>query len=92
VVGQTVQQCGGQLGIAEYLGPLRETQIGGDDHTGFFIQFADQVEQQCAADLAERQIPQFIQDDQIDMAEAIGQPALSAVEFFLLQRIDQFHG
>jgi len=50
------------------------------------------MKQQSAAHLAEWQVTQFIQNDEISMYEAVGQSALLAVAFFLFKRIDEFNG
>ena len=54
MMGEPIEQRGGELGIAEDIGPFREAQIGRDDEAGALVELADQVEQQCAARLAER--------------------------------------
>ena len=92
VVGESIQQCCCQLGIAEYVGPFREAQVGGDDQAGLFVQFAQQVKQQGTANLAERQVPELIEDEQIDVHQPVGQASLLAVELFLLKRINKFNG
>lgn len=46
---EPIEERGGHLGIAEYGGPFAETQVGGDDDAGAFIEFAQQVEEQRAA-------------------------------------------
>ncbi len=56
VMGEPVQQSGGHLGIDEHAAPLAETQVGRDHHAGALIEFREQMEQQRAAGLAERQI------------------------------------
>ncbi len=91
-MGQPIQQCRSQLGITEHAGPFRKAQVSGDDHAGFFIQFADQMKQQCPTHLAERQIPQFIQNNEISMGKAVGQSPLLGVELFLFKRVDEFNG
>ena len=48
------------------------------------------MEQQGAAGVAERQIAQFIENDQVGMGEAVGEASLPGVGLFLLKRIDQF--
>jgi len=58
VVGQPVEHGGGHLGIAKHLGPIGEGQVGGDQQGGVLVELADQMEQQLAAGLAERQIAQ----------------------------------
>src|ERR1700719_406721 len=62
---QAIQHGSGHLGVAEYLRPIGKSQIGGDQQRRVFVQLADQVEQQLAAWLAEWQIAQFIDGDQI---------------------------
>jgi hypothetical protein len=61
VVGEPVEQGGGHLGVAEDGRPLAEGEVGGDDHRGLLVQLADQVEQQLAAGLGERQIARISQ-------------------------------
>ena len=46
---EAIQQGGGHFGIAEYLGPFAEAEVGGDHDAGAFVQFAEQMEQQRAA-------------------------------------------
>ena len=48
------------------------------------------MEQQRTTGLTERQLAQFIQQDQIHMREPIGDLSLLTLYLFLLQRIDQF--
>ena len=48
-VGEPIEQRGGHFGIAEYLGPFAEAEIGDDDGPGALVEFAEQVEQQRAA-------------------------------------------
>jgi len=50
------------------------------------------MEQQGAADLTERQVAELIEDDEIDVRHAIGESSLLAVELFLFELVDQFHG
>ncbi len=65
VVGQPIEHGGCHFGVAEHLRPIGEGEIGGDQQRGVFVEFADQVEQQLAARLAERQIAEFVDDDEI---------------------------
>jgi len=34
-MGQPIQQCRGQLGIAKHAGPFRKAQVDSDNHAGF---------------------------------------------------------
>lgn len=51
-----VEERGCHLGIPEDRDPFTELQVGGDDDAGFFIELADEVEQQRAAGLRERDV------------------------------------
>ena len=46
---EPVEQGCGHLGIAEHVCPFAEAEVGGDDDAGALVEFAQQVEQQCAA-------------------------------------------
>ena len=65
MVRDAIEQCGCHLGIAKDRDPLTELQVGGDDDAGLLIELADQVEQQCAAGLGERDVAQFVDDDAV---------------------------
>ena len=56
VMGQAVEQGRCHLGVAEYTGPFAKGQVRGHDHRGLLVEAADQVEQQLAARLRERQV------------------------------------
>ena len=51
--------------FAEHLRPVGEGEIGRYQQRGVFIELADQMEQQLAAGLAEREIAEFVDDDEI---------------------------
>ena len=89
MVGQAVEQRGGHLGVVEDPGPFTEGEIGGEDHAGALVEFAHQMEQQCAASLRERQIAEFIENDQVDLHEPVGDLARLAVSFLVFQRVDE---
>src|SRR6056297_2256058 len=48
-MGEPIEQRGGHLGVAEDGGPFAEAQIGGDDDTCAFVEFAEQMKEQRAA-------------------------------------------
>ena len=73
---QPVQQRGSHLFVHEHRRPLGEAEVGCDDNASALVQFADQVEQQCTARLADRQVTQLIEYDQIGVDQAVGHPAL----------------
>jgi len=71
VVRQPVEQRRGHLGIAEDGGPFREAQVGGDHHACALVQLRQQVEQQRAARLAERQVTELIEDHQVHVRQPV---------------------
>jgi len=89
MVGQAVQHRGGHFGVAKNLRPVGKSEIRGDQQRGVFVKLADQMEQQLAAGLAEWQIAQFIDDDDVVAQQFLRQPAGAAGGFLLLQLIDQ---
>src|SRR5919106_3472534 len=89
VMGEPVEESGGHLGIAEDARPLAEGKVGGDDDRGAFIEAADQVEQQLAAGLGERQIAELVEDDEVDAGEVVGDAALAAGAGLGLELVDE---
>ena len=59
MVGQAIEQGGGHLGVAEHTWPFAESEVSGDDDRGTLVEPADEVEQELAARLSERQIPAY---------------------------------
>ncbi len=95
---QAVEQGRGHLGVAEHRRPLAEAQVGGDDNTGAFVEFAQQVEQQGAPRSAERQVAldrlrrSSVQDDEVGVSQTAGDLAAAPLILLLLQRVDQVDG
>src|SRR6202167_6640296 len=44
VVGETIEECGGHLWVAEHARPFAEGEIGGDDDRGAFVEAAEEME------------------------------------------------
>ena len=88
-MGQPIEHGGRHFGVAEHLRPIGEGEIGGDQQRSVFIEFADQVEEQLAARLTERQIAEFVDDDEIITQQFFAQPATATGGLFLLQLVDQ---
>ena len=65
MVGQAVEQRGGHLGIAEYAGPFAESEVGGDNDRSAFVEPTDKVEQELATRLSEREIAEFVEDNEV---------------------------
>ena len=89
---EPVEQCGCHLCVAKYLRPFTEAEVGRDDDTGALIEFAQKVEQQCAAGRAEWQVAKLVEDDEVDLGEHLGHFPGLPKGLFLLQRVDQFDG
>ena len=68
-VGETIEQGRGHLRVAEHGCPLSEAEIGGDDDAGALIELAQQMEEQGPAGGAERQVAQFVEDDEIGVGK-----------------------
>ncbi|VTY39042.1 Uncharacterised protein [Xylophilus ampelinus] len=86
---EPVEQGGGHLRVAEHAGPFGERQVRCDQHTRVLVQLAEQVEQQRPSGLAEGQVAQLVQYDQVHAQQAAGNPSGLALCLLLLQRIDQ---
>ena len=77
-MGEAVEQRGRHLGIAEHARPFAEGEIGRDDDRGPLVEAADQMEQQLPAGLGEGQIAEFVEDDEVEAGEIIGETPLAA--------------
>ena len=80
------------LCIAEDLRPFTEAEVGCDDDAGALIELAQKVEQQRTAGRAERQVAEFIKDNQVDFGQHLSHLPSLPKGLFLLQCVDQFDG
>ena len=78
MVGQSIEHGGGHLGVAEDLRPIGEGKIRRDEQRRVLVELADQVEQQLSAGLAERQIAEFVDDDEIVTQQLLRQAPAAA--------------
>ena len=60
MVGETVEQRRGHLGVTEDAGPFAEGEVSGDDDGGPLVQPADEVEQQLSTRLSEGQVAESV--------------------------------
>ena len=74
-MGEPIEQRRGHLGVGEDLRPLGEGEVGRDDQRGAFIEPTDQMEEQLATRLGERQIAELVQDDKVHAGQLIGESA-----------------
>ena len=86
---EAVQQSRGHPGIAEDARPFTEGEIGRHDHRGALVEPADQMKEELAAGLGERQIAEFVEHDEVHVGEIVGQPSLPAGAGFTLQSVDE---
>src|SRR6202795_3782717 len=91
-VGETVEQRGRHLGVAEHGGPLAEAEISRDDDAGALVEFAQQMEEQGPAGGAERQVTKLVEDDEIGVGEPRRELAGFALKLLLFESVDEFDG
>ena len=89
VVRQAVEHGSRHLGVAKNLRPICKRQIGGDEQRRVLVKLADQMEQQLAAGLAERQIAKFVDDNDIIAQQRLGEPTAATSRLLLLELVDQ---
>lgn len=78
VMQQAIQEGSGNDRIAENLTSLFEAAVGGQNHGTFFIASIDQLEEEARSPDAQRQIANFIPNEQClagEKAQALGQLA-----------------
>src|SRR5258707_763909 len=79
----------GRLGVAEDARPVAEGQVGGDDDGSALVKPADQMEQELSAGLSEWQIAEFVEHDEVEPGQVIGEPSLAAGAGLALQPVDE---
>src|SRR5258705_589675 len=89
MMGQAVEKRGGHLCIAEHARPFAEREVGGDDDCRALIEPADEVEQKLAAGLSEREVAEFVEDDEVHPGQMLGNTALPSVAGLDLQAVDE---
>jgi len=67
------------LASVNALGHSPNDRLRGDKDRGAIVEAADEVEQQLAAGLGERQIAEFVENDEVRPSQVIGEPALPAI-------------
>ena len=78
MMGETVEQRGGHLGVAEDGWPFAEGEGGGDDDRGALVEPAHEVEEQLPAGLGEGQVAEFVEDDEVAAYELVRGAALAS--------------
>ena len=72
MVCEAVEECRGHLCVAEDGRPFAKGEVGCDDDGSSFVEFADQVEQELAAGLGEREVAKLVQDQEVEAGDQIG--------------------
>ena len=90
-MGEAIEQRGRHFGVTEDRRPFAEAEVRCDDDAGSLIKFAEQMEEQYSPGRAERQVAQFVEDDEIGVDQASGDLACLAVVLFLFEGVDEFH-
>ena len=85
MVGEAIEHGGGHLGVAEHLRPVGESEVGGNQQRGVFVELADEMEQQLPAGLAERQVAEFVDDDEIVAQQVLGEATAASGGLLLLE-------
>src|ERR1700733_6246578 len=91
-VGETIEQRGRHLRVAEHGCPLAEAEIGRDDDAGALIELAQQMEEQGPARGAERQVSELVENDEIGVGEPGGDLSWFALKLLLFKSVDEFDG
>ncbi len=89
MVRETVEQRGRHLGVDEDAGPLAEAQIGGDDDRRALVEPADEMEEQLPAGLGEREVAQFVENDEVHAGQIVGNTTLAAGARFGFEPVDE---
>jgi len=69
MVEQSVEQGGGDDGIAEDLAPFGKAAVGGEDHRAFLVARVDELEEQVAAAVGDRQVADLVDNEERGSAE-----------------------
>ena len=91
-MGETVEQRGRHLRVAEHGCPFAEAEIGRDYDAGALVELAQQMEEQGPAGGAERQVAKLVEDDEIRAREPRRDLAGFALKLLLFKSVDQFNG
>ena len=89
---QAIEQRGRHFGVEEDRRPFAEAEVCRDDDACALVEFAQEMEEQCAAGGAERQVAEFIEDHEIEAGEAFGDLTGFTFCLFLFERVDELDG
>ena len=84
-MGKTVEQRRRHFRVAEHAWPFAEGEVGRDDDRGSLVEAADQMEQELASGLGKRQVTEFVQNDEVEAGQIIGQTSLASATRFKVE-------
>ena len=70
VVGDAVDDGGGEAGVGEGFGPFAEWGVGGDSDCGAFFSFGEDLEEQFGGVLVEAHVAEFVDGEEVVAAVA----------------------
>lgn len=91
-MGQPIEKCRRHPFISENLRPVGEIQIRGDPHAGPFVTFREELEEELRRISGERQIPQLVDQDQVELAVLLEEPLQAEFLLGQLQFLGQSRG
>src|SRR3974390_3648605 len=91
-VGETIEQRGRHLWIAEHGCPFAKAEIGRDDDAGALVELAQQMEEQGSAGGAEREIAEFVEDDEVGVGQAPCDLSGLSLKLLLFEGVDELDG
>ena len=86
MVQEAIEQCRCDDWITEDLAPFSKATIGGQDHRTALVARVDELEEQVAASLNDRQVPDLVNDEERRPAEESNPFAQLAFAFGLPKR------
>ena len=86
-----VEECGCHFGPTKNCAPFFEFKVCGEDDRRCLVEFSDEVKEQPAAGLGERDVSKFIHDDTISGHELLFDPAGFAVTFLFDEQVDEIN-
>ncbi len=89
MVREPVQQGGGHAFALEDLVPVAEREIAGDQQAAAFVAVGEHLEQQLGSGAAERQVAEFIDDQQVNPVELLQQRVQSELLLCFFELVHQ---
>ena len=81
MVQEAIEERGSDDGIAEDLAPIGKAAFRGEDHRALFVAGVDELEEQVVAAGSDREVADFVDDEQRKAAVIADPLAQSAVTF-----------